>query len=188
MDATAFDQILLPCPGPDPHPRRPARFRVPAGAVDDRGVGDHRAFLAVLKPRTTDVAAGCRYDHAPAPTSSPTARPGGIGSLISAAHLLTLPKPRTDPLNASMVWNVSIHVELTVWRTAEHQSVRRRQWQLSCLGQRRGATQPVAGLRRCSCRLAGGLWRSGPRCVPITSNRTGLIYGREVCARGWRGV
>ena len=54
---------------------------------------------------------------------------------------------------------------LDVWSTGEHQSVRRRLWQLSRLGQRRGVTQPVAYLRRCSSRLAGGLRRRGPRCV-----------------------
>src|SRR4051794_16947348 len=36
-----------------------------------------------------------------------------------------------------------------VWRTDERQSVRLRRCQLSCLGQRRGATQPVADLLRC---------------------------------------
>src|SRR6202020_1391397 len=52
-----------------------------------------------------------------------------------------------------------------VWRTDEHQSVRRRRWPFFRLGQRRGATQLVAGLRRRSSRLAGSLRRRGPRSV-----------------------
>ena len=69
--------------------------------------------------------------------------------------------------------------------TNEHRIVL--ECQLFRLGQRRGATQPVAGLRRCSSRLAG--WFTAKRTalrVWTTSNRTGPIYGRRVCARGWQ--
>jgi hypothetical protein len=48
------------------------------------------------------------------------------------------------------------HLDSMVWRTDERQSVRRRQCQLSCLGQRRGAAQPVADLCRCSKGLVYG--------------------------------
>lgn len=47
----------------------------------------------------------------------------------------------------------------------EHQSIRRRQRQLFRLGERRGATQLVAGLRRCSSGLASGTRGSRPSCV-----------------------
>lgn len=47
----------------------------------------------------------------------------------------------------------------------ERQSVRRRRPFVG-FDQRRGATQPLAGLRRCSSGLAGDLRRSGPCCMP----------------------
>ena len=73
--------------------------------------------------------------------------------------------PRQTFVGLSMFRTCYTYVEYTFWRRGEHQSVRRRRWQFFRLGQRRGAAQPVARLRRCSSRLAGGVRGSGSRSV-----------------------
>src|SRR4029077_3593927 len=77
-----------------------------------------------------------------------------------------------------------------IWRTDEHQSVRRRQRQLPRFDQRRGAAQPVADLLRCPSRLAGGLRRSGPRCVSGLHRTELARYTAEESAReaGGKGL
>lgn len=64
------------------------------------------------------------------------------------------------------LWFGPVPLMSTIYlENCEHQSIRRRQRQLFRPGERRGATQLVAGLRRCSSGLASGTRGSRPSCV-----------------------
>jgi hypothetical protein len=135
----------------------------PAGDREYRiltAVGD-RVGSATIASRCCRSIPPDGYHRSAAPTANNWAAPG----VLNRSHQEVCSNAGPSLLTSSIVLRRFHSSRLDVLENCEHQSVRRRQWQLFRLDQRRRAAQSVAGVRRCSGWLAGGFWGSGPLWV-----------------------
>jgi hypothetical protein len=116
-------------------------------------------------------------------TTASTANCWAAPGVLNRSHQEVCSNAGPSLLTSSIVLRRFHSSRLDVLENCEHQSVRRRQWQLFRLDQRRRAAQSVAGVCRCSGWLAGGFWGSGPRGVYRLRRRELDRYPPEESAR-----